>query len=188
MPAPRHTAFGATGGRSPDDSVEPLGAERGIITKVEVDVALERAIGVERDPAATARIVALVGALPRELDTRPAITSRVAAVEFSRHRDEAQFAETILIEQDEAGLHQVDGLLTPVVHLCNTPPAYDPSALGHATRVAARRTMAVRLHRHHQQSNRQDRARHVARTGAVGEDLRPGFGTSRPLPQLGRSS
>jgi len=35
-------------GRSPDDSFEPLGAERGIITKVEVEVTLERAIGVER--------------------------------------------------------------------------------------------------------------------------------------------
>ena len=29
---------------------------------------------------------------------------------------------------------------------------------------------------------------HVARTGAVGEDLRPGFGASRSLPRLGRSS
>src|SRR5437762_2880332 len=142
MPAPRHTAFGATGGRSPDDSVEPLGAERGIITKVEVDVALERAIGVERDPAATARIVALVGALPRELDARPAITSRVAAVEFSRHRDEAQFAETVLIELDEAGPDQVDGLLIPVVHLRDTPAADNPPAPGHATRVAARRAAA----------------------------------------------
>jgi len=64
-------------GRSQDDSVEPLGAERGIITKVEVDVTLERAIGVERGPAATAHVVALVGALPRELDARPAITIRV---------------------------------------------------------------------------------------------------------------
>jgi hypothetical protein len=66
--------------------------------------------------AATARVVALVGALPRELDARPAITIRVAAVEFSRHRDEAQFAETVLIELDETGLHQVDGLLIPVAH------------------------------------------------------------------------
>ena len=78
MPAPRKVAFGATGA-SPDDSVEPLGAERGIITNVEVDVTLERAIGVERGPAATAH----VGALPRELDARPAITICVAAVEFS---------------------------------------------------------------------------------------------------------
>jgi hypothetical protein len=31
-----------------------LGSERGIITKVEVDVTLERAIGVERGPAAAA--------------------------------------------------------------------------------------------------------------------------------------
>jgi hypothetical protein len=51
MPAPRHAAFGATEGHSPDDSVEPLGPERGIITKVEVDAALERAIGVEHGPA-----------------------------------------------------------------------------------------------------------------------------------------
>jgi len=93
-------------GRSPEDSVEPLGAERGIITEVEVEVTLERAIGVERGPAAAAHVVALVGALPRELDAGPAITIRVAAVEFSRHRDEAQFAETVLIELDEAGLDQ----------------------------------------------------------------------------------
>jgi hypothetical protein len=55
-------------GYCPDGSVEPLGAERGIITKVEVDVALERAIGVERGPAAAAHLVALVRTLPRELD------------------------------------------------------------------------------------------------------------------------
>ena len=61
--------------------VEPLGAERGIVTEVEVDVALERAVGVERGPAAAARVVALVGALPRELDPRLAVAIRVAAVE-----------------------------------------------------------------------------------------------------------
>jgi hypothetical protein len=66
-------------------------------------VTRERAIGVERGPAAIAHVVALVGALPRELDARPAITIGVAAVEFSRHRDEAQFAETVLIELDKAG-------------------------------------------------------------------------------------
>jgi hypothetical protein len=49
---------------SPEDSVEPLGAECGIITKVKVDVTLERAIGVERSPAAAAHVVALVGASP----------------------------------------------------------------------------------------------------------------------------
>src|SRR5580704_15261512 len=126
-------------GRSPDHSVESLGAERGIITKVEVDVTLERATGVERGPAAAAHVVALIGALPRELNARPAITVRVAAVEFSRHHDEAQTAETVLIELDEAGLDQIDGLLIPVVHLGDTPPAYDLPTLGHATRVAARR-------------------------------------------------
>jgi len=66
-------------------------------SKVEVDVALERAI-----------------------------TIYVTAVEFSRHRD-------------EAGLDQVDSLLIPVVHLRETPPAYDLPAPGHATRVTARR-------------------------------------------------
>ena len=101
---PRYRLHREFDGRSPDHSVELLGAERGITAKVEVDVTLERAIGVERGPAATAHVVALVGALPRELDARPAITIRVAAVEFSRHRDEAQFTETVLIELDEAGL------------------------------------------------------------------------------------
>src|SRR5271170_1644406 len=76
--------------RSLDDCVESLGSERRIVTKVEVDVALERAISAERGPAAAAHIVALVGALPRELAARPAITIRVAVVEFFRHRDEAQ--------------------------------------------------------------------------------------------------
>jgi len=51
-------------------------------------------------------------------------------------------AETVLIELDEAGLDQVDGLPIPVVHLCDTPPAYDAPTLGHATRVAARRAAA----------------------------------------------
>jgi hypothetical protein len=48
----------------PDGSAEPLGAERGIITKVEVDVSLERAIGVERGPTAAAHLIALVRTLP----------------------------------------------------------------------------------------------------------------------------
>jgi hypothetical protein len=64
---------------------------------------LERAIGVERGPAAAAHIVALVGALPRELNARPAITIGIATVEFSRHHDEAQTAEAVVIELDEAG-------------------------------------------------------------------------------------
>ena len=66
-------------------------------------------------------IVTLVGALPRELDAQPAITIRVAAVEFSRHRDEAQIAEAIIIELDKAELDQINGLLIPVVHLGDTP-------------------------------------------------------------------
>jgi hypothetical protein len=36
------------------------------------------------------------------------------------------------------GLDQIDGLLVPVVHLGDTPPAYDARTLGHATRVAVR--------------------------------------------------
>ncbi len=85
---------------------------------------LERAIGIERGPAAAAHIVALVGALPRELNARPAITIRVAVVEFSRHHDEAQTAEAVIVELGEAGLDQIDGLLIPVIHLGDTPPAY----------------------------------------------------------------
>ena len=81
---------------------------------------------------------ALVGP-PRELEARPAITIRVAAVEFSRHRDEAQFAEAIIIELDKAGLDQINSLLIPVVHLGDTPSADDARALGHAARLAARK-------------------------------------------------
>ena len=125
--------------RSLDDCVESLGSERRIVTKVEVDVALERAIGAERGPAAAAHIVTLVGALPRELAARPAITIRFAVVEFSRHRDEAQIAEAVIIELDKAGLDQINGLLIPVVHLGDTPSADDARALGHAARLAARR-------------------------------------------------
>src|SRR6516225_5948516 len=139
MPAPRvrrdpgkSFRWSLAGVVSREDSAEPLGAERGIITQVKVDVTFERAIGVERGPAATAHVVALVGALPRELDARPAITIRDAAVEFSRHRDEAQFAEAALIEVDEAGRHQVEGLLSPVSHVRDAPPAYEARGLGHA--------------------------------------------------------
>lgn len=103
-----------------DDSVESLGSERGVIAKVEVDVAFERAIRVERGPAATTHIVALVGALPRELNAGSAVTIRVAAVEFSRHHDEAKFAEAVVIELDEAGLEQIDGFLLPVAYLGDT--------------------------------------------------------------------
>ena len=78
---------------------------------MEVDVALERAIGAESGPAAAAHIVTLVGALPRELDARPAITIRVAAVEFSRHRDEAQIAEAIITDPC-AALRQEDPAVT----------------------------------------------------------------------------
>ena len=121
--------------RSLADSFEPLGSERGIVTKVEVDVALERAIAVESGPAAAAHIVSLVGAVPRELNARPAITIRVAAVEFSPHSNEAEIGKAVVIELDEARLDQIDGLLIPVIHLSDTPPAYDARALGHATRV-----------------------------------------------------
>jgi len=46
--------------RSLDDCVESLGSEGRIVTKVEVDVALEHAIVAERSPAAAAHIVAVV--------------------------------------------------------------------------------------------------------------------------------
>ncbi|MGH3192553.1 MAG: PIN domain-containing protein [Streptosporangiaceae bacterium] len=44
--------------RSPDEPVESLGSERGIITKVEVDVTLKRAVRVERGPAAAFKLLA----------------------------------------------------------------------------------------------------------------------------------
>ena len=94
--------------------------------------------------SAAAHVVALVGALPRELDPRLAVAIRVAAVEVPGHHDETQAAEAVLTELDEAGLDQVNGLLVPVVHLRDTPPASDARTLGHATRLAARRAAADR--------------------------------------------
>src|ERR1700759_1369203 len=117
-------------------AVEPLGAKRGIITKVEVDVAFERAVGVEGGPAAATHLVALVSTLPGELDPWPASTIRVAVVKPPRHHDETQAAEAVRVEFDEARLDQVDGLLIPVVHLRDTPPANDARTLGHAMRLA----------------------------------------------------
>ena len=104
---------------------------------MEVDVALKPAIRTERSPAAPAHVIALIGALPRELNARPAVTIRVAAVEFPRHRDEAQITEAVIIELDESGLDQVDSLLIPVIHLGDTPPPYDARSFGHATSVVS---------------------------------------------------
>jgi hypothetical protein len=93
-------------GYCPDGSIKPLGAERGIITKVKVDVALECAIGVERGPAATAHLVALVAlvrTLPRKLGPWPAITIRVTVVKLSRHHDETQATEAVLSNSMKPG-------------------------------------------------------------------------------------
>jgi hypothetical protein len=69
----------------------------------------------------------------------PGLCSRRLAEDgFSRHHNEAQAAEAVIIELDEARLDQIDGLLVPVVHLGDTPPAHDARTLGHATRVSAR--------------------------------------------------
>jgi len=132
-------------GYCPDGSAEPLSVKRGIVTKVEIDVAIERAIGVERGPAATAHLIALVRAMPRELDPWLAITIRVAVVKLSRHHDETQAAEAVLTEFDEAGLDQVDGRLIPVIHLRDTPTACDARTLGHALTLADQRVARLRI-------------------------------------------
>jgi len=78
---------------------------------------------------------------PCHENSTPGLPSRSASRQssFSRHHDETQLAEAGFIELDEAGLDQINGLLIPVVHLGDTPPANDARALGHATRVAARK-------------------------------------------------
>jgi hypothetical protein len=57
--------------------------------------------------ALTGRLRRIARLGTRELNARPAITIRVAAVEFSRHHDEAQTAEAVIIEGrlEIRGLH-----------------------------------------------------------------------------------
>jgi hypothetical protein len=73
-------------------------------------------------PAASADLVALVDALPGELDTGLAVPLDRAAVQPTADGDETELAGAVLGELDEARLDQVDDVAVPPAHL-HDPPA-----------------------------------------------------------------
>src|SRR5712691_11637458 len=112
-------------GRGSDLRVLPdaHGAEAGVVAEVEVQVPLKRAVIGQYCPAPPADLITLVIALPAELH---AVTSAVlarAAVHPPPDDDETELAGPVVAELDEAGRHQVDGILVPQVHLHDPPPA-----------------------------------------------------------------
>ena len=90
--------------------------------------------GVERGPAAAVTSSPWSEPCHETQPPRFPIAFRFAAVEFSLYHDEAQTAEAVIIEFDEAGLDEIDGILIPVVHLGDTPLAHVARALGQMRR------------------------------------------------------
>src|SRR5258708_22335046 len=83
---------------------------------------LTRAVIGQCRPAAPADLITLVITLPAELHAATSAALR-AAVHPPPDDDETELAGPAVTELDEAGLHQVDGLLVPHVHLHDPPPA-----------------------------------------------------------------
>jgi hypothetical protein len=82
-----------------------------VVAEVEVDVPVQRTVRVQHRPASAARGRGVVVPLPREFHFWPVVARRVPAVELAVNRDEAELAESVVAELDEAGLDQVDGVL-----------------------------------------------------------------------------
>jgi len=83
-------------------------------------------------------LIAVVMALPAELDVRASRALLVAAVHPALHSDEPQPAGLVLAKLDEGGPHEIDRLSVPELHLD------DPPAAQHGAR---------RVRSPHQQSN-----------------------------------
>src|SRR5262245_39764612 len=93
---------------------------------MEVDVADERAVGLDDTPATTGRIIAVVPTNPAELDGRTAIALDVTAIDVPLDGDEAQVARSISSDLDEARTKEVDRIAVPKVHLHDLPTAGHP--------------------------------------------------------------
>ncbi len=61
--------------------------------------------------------------LPAELHAGTSAALARAAVHPPSDGDETELARPVVAELDEAGHHQIDGLLVPQVHLHDPPPA-----------------------------------------------------------------
>ena len=97
--------------------------EARVVAEVEEDPPIERAVLGEGRPATTGDLVALVAALPGELDAGPPVTGRLAAVHPPVDDDEPEPPGPVAIELDERGCHQVDGVGVPQLHRYDPPPA-----------------------------------------------------------------
>jgi hypothetical protein len=109
----------------------PLGSDRveaGVVAQVEVEVTAQRAVGFQRRPAATAGRIALVEALPRELDSRASFARSLSPVHSGLDGDEAEAAQGVRLELDESGGDEVNGVPVPEVHVHDPPPPYDAHA------------------------------------------------------------
>src|SRR6266516_5081542 len=99
------------------------GAEAGVVAEVEVKMPLKRAVIGQHRPAPPADLITLVITLPAELHARTSAALARAAVHPPPDGHETELAGPVVAELDEAGHHQVDGLLVPQVHLHDPPPA-----------------------------------------------------------------
>src|SRR5260221_10733853 len=92
---------------------------------MEVDAAAQRAVAPQHGPSTAGHRVALVVALPRELNTRTAVARRVAAIDLTFDGDESEAACALLVELDEGGADQVQVIPIPELHLHDSPPTRD---------------------------------------------------------------
>lgn len=85
------------------------GVEGRVVTEVEVDVPIQRTVGVQDGPATAARGRCVVVALPGELHCRPIVARSLAAVQLAVDRDEAELTQSVIADHsgkmvpDEAG-------------------------------------------------------------------------------------
>ena len=89
---------------------------------VKVDVPGQSAILLEIHPASTARGIALVVAVPGEVDAGPAVPLPVPAVHPPIDGYEAELT-ALALELDEGGPEEINRLLVPDVHLRDAPLA-----------------------------------------------------------------
>ena len=85
----------------------------------------------EHRPAAAADLVAFVAAFPGELDAGSSLAGGLAAVHQPLDRDESELPGPVMVELDEPGLHQVDGVGVPQLHRYDPPSAREARQVRH---------------------------------------------------------
>ena len=105
---PRHPGSARTSTRADHNLLAqgPLGAKTGIVSKVEIEVSMQDAVGLQGGPSSATDLVSFVGSFPAELNTG-ASASRAPPVDPTRDNDESEFACVISAELDEGRSDQV---------------------------------------------------------------------------------